>query len=38
VQVIGGCSQLGKPVPINTPEALTLDSPLFEGKISIQVK
>lgn len=38
LQVLDGCSDPSKPVPINTKAPIQLDSALFQGTISIQVK
>lgn len=38
MQVLDGCSDLNKPVPINTKKSITLDSPLFQGTINIQIR
>lgn len=37
-QVIDGCTDTSKPVPINTKDPITLDSPLFQGTISVQIR
>eukprot|EP00775_Hariotina_reticulata_P007980 gene7980-8178_t len=37
-QVIDGTADVEKPVPINTDEPITVDSPLFHGKIHIHVR
>jgi hypothetical protein len=38
LQVLAGESDVSKPVPINTKEPITLDSPLFKGTISVQIR
>lgn len=37
-QTIAGCSDLDQPVPINTREPIPVESPLFSGIMSIQIK
>jgi hypothetical protein len=37
-QVIDGTADVEKPVPINTDEPVTVDSPLFYGKIHIHIR
>jgi hypothetical protein len=37
-QVLAGDSDVSKPVPVNTKEPITLDSPLFQGTISVQIR
>ena len=38
LQVLDGCSDVSTPVPINTKQPITLDSPLFNGTISVQIR
>jgi hypothetical protein len=38
VQVLDGCSDVSKPVPVNTKDSISLDSALFKGTINIQIR